>query len=109
MPEAVLDLDRITGWDEFHEECKRVMGFPAFYGANMNAWIDCLSYMTDGGDGMSCFALNGAEVLTIRVLNSRPGSAVQQEILDALIQHTGSVNNRYVAVGDIPRLKLALD
>ncbi|WP_198291405.1 barstar family protein [Methyloversatilis discipulorum] len=38
---AKIECDRITDWPSFHDEFNRVFQFPAFYGRNMNAWIDC--------------------------------------------------------------------
>jgi hypothetical protein len=106
MPEAILDFHQIITWNDFHSECKRGFGFPDFYGCNMNAWIDCLTYMTDGGDGMSRFMLDHNEILTIRVINCQKLSSIQEEILDTLIECTGFVNERYKANGDLERLRV---
>lgn len=105
MAEVVLDFGRITTWKDFHAECKRVMGFPDFYGANMNAWVDCLSYMTNGGDGMSRFILENDEVLTIHLMNTR---ATQSAMLDTVTTCATEVNERYITTGDIPRIKLVV-
>ena len=106
MHQALLDFHRITSWPTFHAECQRAFGFPEFYGKNMNAWIDCLTYMTDGGDGMSRFVLKRNDVLTIRVLHAKDLSHEQCEILEALKDSIAFVNRRYVATGDIERLRL---
>jgi len=37
-----INCDRILDFGSFHEEFKKVFGFPDFYGRNMNAWIDCM-------------------------------------------------------------------
>ena len=42
-----LDTRRITDWATFHTEFAEVFGFPAFYGRNMDAWIDCMAYLDD--------------------------------------------------------------
>ena len=31
------------------------MGFPGFYDRNMNAWIDCMSYIDELGAGMNSY------------------------------------------------------
>jgi RNAse (barnase) inhibitor barstar len=36
----------------FHAAFAEIMGFPAFYGHNWNAWIDCMSYIDDADAGM---------------------------------------------------------
>ena len=45
---VVLDAARITDGDAFAAVSAAAFGFPAFYGRNMNAWIDCLTDL-DGG------------------------------------------------------------
>jgi RNAse (barnase) inhibitor barstar len=48
-----LDCDRITDWESFHAVFAEVFGFPSFYGRNMDAWIDCMSYLDKPEVGMS--------------------------------------------------------
>ena len=50
-----MDCDRITDWESFHSLFAEVFGFPDFYGRNMNAWIDCMSYLDDSEGGMTSF------------------------------------------------------
>jgi hypothetical protein len=40
---------RIGDADSFHDVSAATFGFPAFYGHNVNAWIDCLTNL-DGPD-----------------------------------------------------------
>ena len=54
MAKAKLNTNQISDWESFHHLCKKEFGFPDFYGMNMNAWIDCLSYL-DENDGVSRF------------------------------------------------------
>jgi RNAse (barnase) inhibitor barstar len=42
-----LDTGRITDWNTFHDVFAEVFGFPGFYGRNLNAWIDCMTYLDD--------------------------------------------------------------
>jgi barstar (barnase inhibitor) len=60
MAKVRIKTEAITDWQSFHESFKREMGFPDFYGMNMNAWIDCLTYL-DEEDGMSRFHLRERE------------------------------------------------
>ena len=64
MARVSIKTEVIQDWTSFHEEFKRAMGFPDFYGMNMDAWIDCLTYLYDG-DGMSRFHLAAGEMLLI--------------------------------------------
>jgi hypothetical protein len=42
-----LDTSLISDWDTFHKVFKDSFGFPEFYGRNMDAWIDCMTYLDD--------------------------------------------------------------
>jgi hypothetical protein len=54
----------------FHSVCQRVFGFPALYGHNWDAWIDCMSYLDDPQAGMSSITLNTGELLLVTVPDS---------------------------------------
>ena len=102
---VTLETASIKDWDSFHTESTKAFGFPAFYGRNLNAWIDCLTYLTEG-DGMSCFTLGPAEVLSIVLADYERFAATQPAICRALRESVAAVNQRYVAAGDIARLVL---
>jgi hypothetical protein len=56
----------ITDWDSFHSVFAEALGFPDFYGRNMNAWADCLIY-ADEDDGMRSVTVPTGEVLTLQL------------------------------------------
>lgn len=103
MANCTLDLSPIKDWPSFHDESARAFGFPEFYGRNMNAWIDCLSYLPEG-DGMSAFHLGENEMLTVFLPGFERFSREHGEICSALLECVAFVNGRYVVAGDIPRL-----
>lgn len=39
-----IPADRILDWQSFHDVFAEAMGFPSYYGRNMDAWIDCMTY-----------------------------------------------------------------
>jgi hypothetical protein len=105
MATARLNTNRISDWKSFHEESRQAFGFPDFYGMNMNAWIDCLTYI-DEGDGMSRFELGESEMLEIEVSDSEAFKSRLPEIYDALVKSSAFVNFRRVECGDRPVLSL---
>lgn len=107
MPAVSLNGEIITNWDAFHDESQRVFGFPEFYGRNMNAWVDCLSYLRDD-DGMSRFRLQPDEVLRIEVQQAERMRALAPEILDDLAFCVEAINDRYADYGEKPALELIL-
>jgi RNAse (barnase) inhibitor barstar len=48
-----IPADQITDWESFHSVFQAAFGFPDFYGRNMNAWIDCMSYLDEPPSGMT--------------------------------------------------------
>ena len=98
---------RITDWASFHLECKEVFGFPEFYGMNLNAWIDCLTYL-DEGDGMSKFHLDEQEKLIVEVIDSTDFKSRLPEVFEGFVESTNFVNQRYVDDGKLPKVILAL-
>ena len=98
-----LNTEQITDWASFHQVCKEAFGFPDFYGANMNAWIDCLTYLTEG-DGMTRFVLSEDERLYIEITDSENFKLRLPEIFNALIDCSISVNNRYIEAKESARI-----
>ena len=90
-----LPADRIADWASFHSVCKEAFGFPDFYGENMNAFADCLSYI-DEGDGMSPITLQADEDLRIEIVGSVDFSVRNPEILVALKDAVQLVNERFL-------------
>jgi hypothetical protein len=102
-----IDLREIIDWPSFHAVFKRVMGFPDFYGANMDAWIDCMTSVDAPDEGMSAIyaPLNGILVLA---LESVPDFKKRcPEIFDALVGCAAFVNWRRLEMGDSPVLSLS--
>jgi RNAse (barnase) inhibitor barstar len=102
-----LDGAAIGDWDTFHTACQEVFGFPEFYGRNMNAWVDCLSYLRDE-ENMSKFHLAADEILQIDVENTDALRAQAPEILEDLIFCVSTINERYEDYGEKPALHLVL-
>ncbi len=95
MATARLNTDSITDWQSFHEACREAFGFPDFYGMNMNAWIDCMSYL-DEDAGMTRFILAEGEMLLIEVANTESFNRRVPEVFDEFVECSAIVNQRYL-------------
>jgi Barstar (barnase inhibitor) len=102
-----LDCDRINDWDSFHAVFAEVFGFPGFYGRNMNAWIDCMSYLDDPASGMSQVSIPTGGVLTIQLDGVDEFAARCPEQYSALIECAAFVNWRRSSEGEGAVLALA--
>ncbi len=105
MATARLATESITDWQSFHQACREVFGFPDFYDMNMDAWIDCMSYL-DEDAGMTRFNLAEGEMLHIEVSATEAFNRRLPDILDALVECSAFVNQRYVEGGKAPVLSL---
>jgi hypothetical protein len=101
-----IPVDQITDWPTFHDVFQRALGFPEFYGRNMNAWIDCLTYLDDG---LSTIALAPGDHLVLRVDNPFEFRRRCPEQYGALIECVASVNFRRAERGEPPILALLLN
>lgn len=93
MKTIAINTKNITDKDSFHEEFKKLMGFPDFYGGNMDAWIDCMS---DIGGLMTSNELNTVEPLCIELLHAEDFGNRLPKLLDDLIYCTAFVNQRFI-------------
>jgi hypothetical protein len=105
MAHVNLDGEAIRDWPSFHAECRREFGFPEFYGNNMDAWVDCLSYLRDD-DGMSKFRLGTDEVLRIEIRHAAALRAHAPDIPEELAFCVEAINDRYADYGEPPALEL---
>ena len=107
MATAELNGAAITDFPSFHAACRAVLGFPDTYGATMDAWVDCLSYLRDE-DGMSKFRLKPNEVLEIVIQDAAAMRAAVPDILEEVTYCVAGINERYDDYGEKPALKLTL-
>lgn len=99
----------LLDWPGFHAEMARVFGFAAFYGANLDAWIDCLTYLDDPGAGMTTVHAPPGGVVTLVVQDVDVLARDAPAIFEALVDGVAFVNERRRERGDGPVLSLAYD
>jgi RNAse (barnase) inhibitor barstar len=95
MKTILLETNSITDWNSFHSQFATLMGFPDFYGRNMNAWIDCMSYLTAPNEKMSKIHLENGEALVIQISHTNDFRKRMPEIYDELIYCVVAVNNHF--------------
>tara|TARA_A100001391_G_C5068676_1_gene277784 strand:+ start:1505 stop:1831 length:327 start_codon:yes stop_codon:yes gene_type:complete len=108
MPSRVIHIDcsKILNNDTFHNEFRDKLGFPSFYGRNMNAWIDCLTYLDDG---MTSINLNPGETLTLQLNEYKDLKDRCPNLAEAIIECSAFVNWRNIDAGEDPRLIISFD
>jgi len=102
-----VDGSRIRDWDSFHDEFSSTLGFPSFYGRNLNAWIDCLTCVDDPDAQMTSVHVVPGSVMTIQIDNVDALAASAPAIYSALIECAAFVNWRRIERGAPPALALS--
>jgi len=105
-----IPVDRITDWESFHDVFRQTLGFPDFYGRNMNAWIDCMTYVDSPvPDGLTTVTVPPGEILVLRIDDPFDFKRRCPELYDALIECSAFVNFRRTEMGESPVLALLLN
>ncbi len=97
-------MDKLT----FHAACASAFEFPEFYGRNMDAWIDCMSSLTDEHP-LAGFRLGKDEYLVLKVPDFGSLEKRAPEVARSLISCTTIVNQRYTEFGDSARIVLVVE
>lgn len=106
-PVIVIDTDRIVDWPSFHAVFAEACGFPEFYGANMNAWIDCMTFLDDVDAGMTRVHCEKGRTATLQLGDATDFAARCPEQFNALIEGAAFVNWRRLETGEPAVLALA--
>ena len=101
-----LDGAKIADWDDFHELFVAELGFPDWYGRNLDAWIDVMTYLDTDRETTRVFIEPG-ETITLKIQNWERLRDERPDILTALVECSAFVNYRKLEGGEDPYLLLA--
>lgn len=101
-----INADKITDFQTFHTVFAEAFGFPDFYGKNMNAWIDCLTYLDEPDAEMSTVHVLSGQSLTLVIDNAKSFKERCPDIFMALVECSAFVNWRRIEVGNSSVLAL---
>jgi RNAse (barnase) inhibitor barstar len=104
---VVVDLAEIVDWPSFHAVFKEKMGFPDFYGANMSAWVDCMTCVDAPEDGMSSVHAPRDGVLVLALESVAGFKKRCPEIFEVLVSSAAFVNWRRLETDAPPVLMLS--
>lgn len=103
-----LETRDITGKQSFHRVFAETMGFPEFYGHNMDAWIDCMSCLRDAGAEMSRYSVKPGEMFYLEVADSEDFHRRVPDLFRSFVGCGAVVNRRCTGRGEPPVLALVL-
>lgn len=107
VDEIRIDLGAVDGWDAFHEVFASRLGFPKFYGRNLNAWIDCMTYLDDPEAGMTTVHVRPGTQLVLELSGVKGFAERCPEPYAALLECTAFVNWRRRKTGQAAVLTLS--
>lgn len=104
-----IDTRLIRDWDSFHSVFADAFGFPSYYGRNMNAWIDCMSYLNDPEVVDTTMKANPGGVVTLQLNYVDEFAEHCPELFSTVQESVAFVNWRQIEAGRGPVLALSFN
>ena len=102
-----LDTRRIRDRESFHDVFAEAMGFPDFYGRNMDAWIDGFTHVDEPDSGLTSVHAPPGGVLVLQLDHMDDLAERCPDLYDAIIECSAFVNYRRIEGGREPVLVLS--
>jgi RNAse (barnase) inhibitor barstar len=102
---VTVPVDRIVDWESFHRVFEEALGFPPYYGANMNAWIDCLMH---ADEAEVAHPVEKGAVLVLRIDHAEAFARRCPEQYRAMVECAAFVNYARIEAGEEPILALMM-
>jgi hypothetical protein len=104
----IITLDGRKIAESFHDYFAEEFGFPDFYGRNMDAWIDCITYLDDPAARMcSHIFIQPGEQIIFHINHIKFLKTTNPKAYDDLIECTAFVNYRRIDGGGTPLIYLS--
>ena len=99
MTVVAIPTKRIRDWASFHDVFVELLGFPSFYGRNMNAWIDCMTSIDDPDAAMSRVHAGDGGIVILQLDDVDDFAARLPEQYAAILEASAFVNWRRIEQG----------
>ena len=104
---AEINCQNIRGWSSFHDEFTRVFGFSDSYKRNMDAWIDCMSSLSNPDNSKTQIHCEKGKVIAIELVNIKEFKLRCPGIYQLIISSTAFVNWSLINQNNPPVLTLS--
>ena len=91
----------------FHAVFAKALGFPAFYGNNMSAWVDCMTNLDNPSADLSEIHVERGHCLTVHIEDAKILKEEAPLVWDDFTECAAFVNWRRIEMGEPPVLALA--
>ncbi len=102
-----IPVREIVDRDSFHTVFRAVLGFPEFYGRNLDAWIDCMRTVDNPAAGMVSVTVEPGVLMVLVIDSAEDLRRRCPQEYEALIDCVTAVNQDRVSGGLPPVLALA--
>jgi RNAse (barnase) inhibitor barstar len=109
MKTVTINGAAISDEDSLHDEFSTKLGFAGYCGRNRNAWIDCMSYLTEPSADIIAAQVEAGEELCLRILDGVGLEKRCPDLVKTLLECTEFVNDRYLSTGECTRISVVLD
>jgi hypothetical protein len=104
-----IDARRLTDAAGLHATLDEAFGFPAYYGKNPDALVDCLTHLDNPKAGMSRVQLFPGQVALLVLDHTSARDKQQSAQVKTLVDAIAFVNWRRLDKGQTPVLAVAYD
>lgn len=104
-----IDCDLIIDRETFHDVFSKALGFPEFYGRNMDAWIDCMTCLDAPEDELTSVHAPEGGCVVLQLSQVKSLAVRCREIYDDLVSCAAFVNWRRMEGGLPPVLVLSFN
>lgn len=94
-----IEGGKIVDWNSFHTVFSETVGFPEFYGKNMDAWVDCMTHLDEPESGMTHLSLQPGDVLVLLISGVADLRRRCPEIYVEIVECSSFVNWRRIERG----------
>ena len=109
MTTVRIDSRKIHDAKTFHDVFAAAFGFPAFYGRNMSAWVDCMSDLGNPATGMTNVHATPSGVVLLQLDHVDEFVRRCPDLFTSLQDAVAFVNWRQVHAGRPPVLAVAYE
>ena len=104
-----IDVHTVRDAKSFHEVFAKAMGFPATYGRNMDAWIDCMSSLDKPAAGMTKVHAKAGGMVLLHLDKAGDFAKHSPELFAQFLDAVAFVNWRQVEAGRPALLAMAYE
>ncbi len=109
MISALIDCNRITDWDSFHDEFTRVFGFIDDYPRTLEAWLEYMGSLDSSGYVKAAFRVTPGNIVALVLEHATELRQRDKSIYDAIIEHCSYINLCRIKDDKEPLFALSLE